>query len=82
MQDIEFTVEEGKLFMLQCRVGKRNGPAALKMAMDMVKEKLITKEMAVMSVTSAQVDELLHPICGPKPELTAHQLAHGLPDGP
>ncbi|MBQ3943460.1 MAG: pyruvate, phosphate dikinase, partial [Elusimicrobia bacterium] len=58
MLDIEFTIQEGKLWMLQCRVGKRNGPAAVKMAMDMVKEKLITKEEAVLRVSPAQLDEL------------------------
>src|SRR3989339_900918 len=68
MQDLEFTIEKGKLFMLQCRIGKRNGPAAVKMAVDMVKEKLITPEMAVSRVTPAQLDELLHPILDPKDE--------------
>ncbi|MDP2939041.1 MAG: pyruvate, phosphate dikinase [Candidatus Omnitrophota bacterium] len=82
MQDIEFTIEKGKLYMLQCRVGKRNGPAAVKMAMDMLKEKLITKEIAVMRVTPSQIDELLHPIIDPKAELTKKPLAKGLPAGP
>ncbi|MDP3143232.1 MAG: pyruvate, phosphate dikinase [Candidatus Omnitrophota bacterium] len=82
MQDIEFTIEKGKLYMLQCRVGKRNGPAAVRMAMDMLKEKLITKEMAVSRVTPAQLDELLHPIIDPKIELTKKPLAKGLPAGP
>jgi len=82
MQDIEFTIEKGQLFMLQCRVGKRNGPAAVKMAVDMVKEKLISPEMAVMRVTPSQLDELLHPILDPKEELTNKPIAHGLPAGP
>jgi pyruvate, orthophosphate dikinase len=82
MQDIEFTIEKGRLFMLQCRVGKRNGPAAVRMAVDMVKEKLITKEEAVMRVTPSQLDELLHPIIDPKVELTQKPLAKGLPAGP
>ncbi|MCM8779893.1 MAG: pyruvate, phosphate dikinase, partial [Candidatus Omnitrophica bacterium] len=82
MQDIEFTIEKGRLFMLQCRVGKRNGPAAVRMAMDMVKERLISKEEAVMRVTPAQLDELLHPIIDPKVELTHKPLAKGLPAGP
>ncbi len=82
MQDIEFTVEEGKLFMLQCRSGKRNGPAAVKVAMDMVKEKLITREQAVMRVTPSQLDELLHPIIDPKAEAAAKRLGKGLPAGP
>ncbi|MCM8801428.1 MAG: pyruvate, phosphate dikinase [Candidatus Omnitrophica bacterium] len=82
MQDIEFTIEKGRLFMLQCRVGKRNGPAAVRMAIDMWKEKLITKEEAIMRVTPVQLDELLHPIIDPKIELTHKPLAKGLPAGP
>ena len=82
MQDIEFTIEKGRLFMLQCRVGKRNGPAAVRMAMDMVKEKLIDKNTAVMRVTPAQLDELLHPIIDPKVELTKKPIGKGLPAGP
>ncbi|MCX7927597.1 MAG: pyruvate, phosphate dikinase [Candidatus Omnitrophica bacterium] len=82
MQDIEFTIEKGRLFMLQCRVGKRNGPAAVRMAVDMVKEKLITKQEAVMRVSPLQLDELLHPIIDPKAEKTAKALAKGLPAGP
>ena len=58
MQDMEFTVEEGKLFMLQCRNGKRTGPAAVKMAVDMVAEKLITKEEALLRVEPNQLDRL------------------------
>ena len=82
MQDIEFTIEKGRLFMLQCRVGKRNGPAAVRMAMDMLKERLIKKEEAVMRVSPAQLDELLHPVIDPKVELTQKALAKGLPAGP
>ncbi len=82
MQDIEFTIEKGRLFMLQCRVGKRNGPAAVRIAMDMVKEKLIKKEEAVMRVTPSQMDELLHPIIDPKAEAANKPLAKGLPAGP
>jgi len=82
MQDIEFTIEKGRLFMLQCRVGKRNGPAAVRMSMDMLKEKLIRKEEALMRVTPAQLDELLHPIIDPKAELALRPLAKGLPAGP
>ena len=82
MQDIEFTIEKGRLLMLQCRVGKRNGPAAVRMAVDMVKEKLITKEEAVMRVTPAQLDELLHPIIDPNVEKDQKILAKGLPAGP
>ncbi len=82
MQDIEFTIEKERLFMLQCRVGKRNGPAAVRMAIDMIKEKLIKKEEAVMRVTPGQLDELLHPIIDPKVELRQKPLAKGLPAGP
>ncbi len=82
LQDIELTIEKGRLVMLQCRVGKRNGPAAVRMAMDMLKEKLITKEEAVMRVTPAQLDELLHPIIDPKAEAATKAIAKGLPAGP
>ncbi len=82
MQDIEFTIEKGRLFMLQCRIGKRNGPAAVKMAVDMVKEKLITKDEAVRRVSSSQLDELLHPIIDPSAEIAHKALAKGLPAGP
>ncbi len=82
MQDIEFTIEKGRLFMLQCRIGKRNGPAAVRMAMDMVKEKLIDKETAIRRVSPSQLDELLHPIIDPKVELTHKPLVKGLPAGP
>jgi len=82
MQDIEFTIEKGRLFMLQCRVGKRNGPAAVRMAMEMLKEKLIKKEEAIMRVTPSQLDELLHPVIDPKAELSHKPLARGLPAGP
>jgi pyruvate,orthophosphate dikinase len=82
MQDIEFTIENGKLFMLQCRVGKRNGPAAVRMAMDMYKEKLIDKATAVMRVTPSQLDELLHPIIDPTVEKLQKVIAKGLPAGP
>ncbi|MDP2923810.1 MAG: pyruvate, phosphate dikinase [Candidatus Omnitrophota bacterium] len=82
MLDIEFTIEKGRLFMLQCRVGKRNGPAAIKMAVDMLKEKLIKKEEAVLRVTPSQLDELLHPIIDPKEEASRKPIAKGLPAGP
>lgn len=82
MQDIEFTIEKGRLWMLQCRVGKRNGPAAVRMAVDMVKERLITPAIAVTRVTPAQLDELLHPIIDPVAEKEHPVLAAGLPAGP
>lgn len=82
MLDIEFTIQEGRLWMLQCRVGKRNGPAAVRMAVEMNKEKLIKPEEAVMRVTPAQLDELLHPILDPAEEKKTAVLAKGLPAGP
>ena len=65
MQDIEFTIEDKKLYMLQCRVGKRNGVAAVRMAADMVKEKLIDAETAIMRVGPNQLVELLLPMIDP-----------------
>ena len=82
MLDIEFTIQEGKLYMLQCRVGKRNGTAALNMAMDMLHEKMIDEKTAVLRVEPSQLDELLHPICNPEAEKKAHLLVKGLPAGP
>ncbi len=82
MQDIEFTIQEGKLYMLQTRVGKRTGTAALNMAMDMLKEKLIDGKTAVMRVQPAQLDEMLHPLVDPAAEKKAKVLAKGLPAGP
>lgn len=82
MQDIEFTIQDGKLWMLQCRVGKRTGLAALNMAMDMLHEGLIDEKTAVMRVAPAQLDELLHPILDPKSEKKAKVVAQGLPAGP
>ncbi len=66
MQDMEFTIQGGKLWMLQTRNGKRTAPAAVKMAVDMVKEGLITKEMAVGRIEPKSLDQLLHPIFDPK----------------
>ncbi len=82
MQDIEFTIQEKKLFMLQCRNGKRTGTAALNMAMDMLEDKLIDEKTAVMRVEPAQLDELLHPIVNPAAEKNAAVLVSGLPAGP
>jgi len=82
MLDIEFTIQEGKLYMLQCRAGKRTGAAALNMAMDMLKEKLIDEKTAVMRVDPAQLDELLHPICNPAEEKKVDVMVKGLPAGP
>ncbi len=82
MQDIEFTIQEGRLWMLQCRVGKRTGTAALNMAMDMLEERLITRPQAVMRLAPSQLDELLHPIVDPAAEKNADLIARGLPAGP
>ena len=82
MQDIEFTIQEKKLFMLQCRSGKRTGTAALNMAMDMLYEDMIDEPTVVKRVAPAQLDELLHPIVDPKAEKSATVLASGLPAGP
>ena len=82
MQDIEFTIQEGKLWMLQCRIGKRTGLAALQMAVDMVDEGLIDEKTAVMRVAPAQLDEVLHPILDPASEKKASVLAQGLPASP
>jgi pyruvate,orthophosphate dikinase len=80
MQDIEFTIERGKLWMLQTRSGKRTGKAALKIAVDMVNEGMITREEAVQRVAPEQLDQLLHPIVDPSAQVTV--LATGLPASP
>ena len=82
MQDIEFTIQEGKLWMLQTRVGKRNGSAAIRMAVEMVKEGMIDKPTALMRVKPEQLDELLHPMLNVESEKKAELLAKGLPAGP
>ncbi len=82
MQDIEFTIEKGKLYMLQCRVGKRNGVAAVRMATEMYKQKMIDIKTAIMRVHPNQLVELLLPMLDPKAELTTPVIAKGLPAGP
>jgi len=82
MQDIEFTIQEGVLYMLQCRNGKRTGTAALNMAMDMLAEKLIDEKTVVARVEPAHLDQLLHPFVDPAAEKTAAVIAKGLPAGP
>ncbi|MBG0858519.1 MAG: pyruvate, phosphate dikinase, partial [Bacteroidales bacterium] len=82
MLDIEFTIQESVLYMLQCRAGKRTGTAALNMAMDMLHEGLIDEKTAVMRVDPAQLDELLHPICNPEAEKKVKPVVKGLPAGP
>ena len=80
MQDMEFTIEKDKLWMLQTRTGKRTAAAALKIAVDMCKEKLIDKSEAVRRVDPAQLDQLLHPRLDPKAKKAI--LAKGLPASP
>jgi pyruvate,orthophosphate dikinase len=82
MQDIEFTIQEGTLWMLQCRIGKRTGIAALQMAMDMLSEGMIDEKTAVMRVSPTQLDEILHPILNPASEKNAEVIARGLPASP
>lgn len=82
MQDIEFTIERGKLYMLQCRTGKRTGVAAVRMAVDMLDEGLIDAQTAVRRVAPLQLVELLLPMLDPKAEAQATPIAAGLPAGP
>ncbi len=82
MQDIEFTIQHNTLYMLQTRVGKRNGPAAIKMAVDMVKERRISKKTAISRVRPDQLEELLHTMLDVKAEKTAPKIGAGLPAGP
>ncbi|MBR1575167.1 MAG: pyruvate, phosphate dikinase, partial [Bacteroidales bacterium] len=82
MQDIEFTIQDGQLYMLQCRIGKRTGLAALQMAMDMLDEGMIDEKTAVMRVSPTQLDEILHPILDTAAEKKAAVLAKGLPASP
>ncbi|MGB9605543.1 MAG: pyruvate, phosphate dikinase, partial [Bryobacteraceae bacterium] len=82
VQDFEFTIQEGKLYMLQTRNGKRTGPAAVKIAVDMVEEGLITKEEAIMRVEPNQLDQLLHPMIAPESRKQLQKIAEGLPASP
>ncbi|MBN2335050.1 pyruvate, phosphate dikinase [Candidatus Bathyarchaeota archaeon] len=82
MQDMEFTVEKGKLWILQTRTGKRTARSAIKIAVDMAKEGLITKKTAVQRITSNNVDQLLHPQFDPAAKATGTQLAKGLNASP
>jgi len=82
MQDIEFTIQERRLWMLQTRVGKRTGSAAIKMAVDMVNEKMIDKKTAIKRVKPEQLDELLHPMLDIESEKKSVLLGKGLPAGP
>ena len=80
IQDFEFTIEKGKLFMLQTRTGKRTAAAAVKIAIDLVNEKLITKEEALLRVEPIQLDQLLHPVFDPK--APKEVITKGLPASP
>ena len=80
MQDIEFTIQQGKLYMLQTRNGKRTAPAALQIAVDMAQEGLITKSQALLSLKPDLIDQLLHPTLDPKAKKEI--IAKGLPASP
>jgi len=82
MQDIEFTIEDQRVWMLQTRTGKRNGPAAVRMAVEMCGSGLITRDEALMRVRPEQLDELLHRRIDPRAEAKAKPIARGLPAGP
>ncbi|HXK05100.1 MAG TPA: pyruvate, phosphate dikinase [Verrucomicrobiae bacterium] len=82
VQDFEYTIQDGKLYMLQTRNGKRTGPAAVRIAVEMVEEGLISKEEAVLRVDPQQLDQLLHPVLDPKQIKTLTKLAKGLPASP
>ncbi len=82
MQDMEFTIQDGKLYMLQTRNGKRTGAAALKIAVDMVNEGLIDKKTALTRVEPAQLDSLLHPTLDPKAKKEAKVITSALPASP
>jgi pyruvate,orthophosphate dikinase len=80
IQDFEFTIQKGKLYMLQTRTGKRTAPAAVRIAVEMVDEGLITKEEAILRIDPASLDQLLHPVIDPKAKVKV--IAKGLPASP
>ncbi len=82
MQDMEFTIQEGKLWMLQTRNGKRTGAAMTKIAMDLLKEGLITEKETLLRIEPNKLDELLHPVFDPKALSKATVIAQGLPASP
>lgn len=82
MQDMEFTIQEGKLYILQTRNGKRTSAASVKIAVDLVKEGLLTKEEALLRVDAEQLDQLLHPMIDPLAKQQAEVVAVGLPASP
>ncbi|MFU8786018.1 MAG: pyruvate, phosphate dikinase [Candidatus Izemoplasmataceae bacterium] len=82
MQDVEFTIEDGKLFILQTRTGKRTAAAAVKIAVDLVEEGLLTKEEALLRIDPYQIDQLLHPVFEEKSVAKAESIAKGLAASP
>ena len=82
MQDIEFTIQDGKLWMLQCRNGKRTGAAMVKIAMDMLREGMIDEKTVVLRCEPAKLDELLHPVFDKKAIASAKVITKGLPASP
>ncbi|NND10246.1 MAG: pyruvate, phosphate dikinase [Flavobacteriaceae bacterium] len=82
MQDMEFTIQGGKLWILQTRDGKRTGAAMVKIAMDMLKEGLIDEQEAIMRIEPNKLDELLHPVFNPESLKSSHLIAQGLPASP
>jgi len=82
VQDFEFTIQDKKLYMLQTRNGKRTGPAAVRIAVDMVNEGLISKEEAILRVDPQQLDQLLHPVLDPASKKSLATIATGLPASP
>ncbi len=82
VQDFEFTIEEGKLYMLQTRNGKRTGTAAVRIAVDMVEEGVISKKEAIQRVAPNQLDQLLHPVLDPNMRKSLQKIAAGLPASP
>ncbi|MBT6870190.1 MAG: pyruvate, phosphate dikinase [Candidatus Marinimicrobia bacterium] len=82
MQDLEFTIQKGRLWMLQTRTGKRNGAAAIRIAMDMLDEGLISENEALMRISPENIDEIMHDTVDPEAEKSALLLGTGLPAGP
>mmetsp|Transcript_23857 Transcript_23857/g.37316 ORF Transcript_23857/g.37316 Transcript_23857/m.37316 type:complete len:936 (-) Transcript_23857:188-2995(-) len=82
MQDIEFTIQDKKLFMLQCRSGKRTGPAAVRIAVDMFKEGIVTKDKALTMVEAGHLDQLLHPQFADEKAYKDRVIGRGLPASP
>ena len=82
VQDFEFTIQDKKLYMLQTRNGKRTGPAAVRIAVEMCEERLINRKEAVMRVEPKQLDQLLHPVLDPESTGALHTLTKGLPASP